>query len=368
MSRYSHFCDKLALLMIESDKIYSVSEAKSKFNTLDNTLAEVTIVPNLHRPYKNFFNLFLRMKALRIIESEIKKADRVIIRAPGRFLTNNALRLCRKHHKLYLVESVDFPLEFMYHKRITMLFAPYGEFSARREIARAPYVAYVSQRVLQERYPTSGKSLACSDVELPELDPEVLRTRINTYGGRGTQNSNRKIVFGTAAGVSKLKGQEYVVRAIAELRKQGITNIEYHLAGPDTRNYLHNLINSLNLQDCVKLYGAIPHDKIFDWYDHLDVYIQPSFTEAICRSVIEAMSRALPVTCSSAGGNPEIAGRDMLFTPGNVTQICEVMKKMLDPEIRKRESERSFTKAKEFEKSRLDPIRDKFYMDFINGN
>ena len=118
----------------------------------------------------------------------------------------------------------------------------------------------------------------------------------------------------------------------------------------------------------MKLFGPIPHGKIFDWYDTLDVYIHPSFTEGLGRSIIEAMSRALPVTCSDAGGIPELASGDMLFKAGNVGQICEAIKRMLDPEIRKREALRSFTKAKEFEKSRLDPIRDKFYMDFINGN
>ena len=116
----------------------------------------------------------------------------------------------------------------------------------------------------------------------------------------------------------------------------------------------------------MKLFGPIPHGKIFDWYDTLDVYIHPSFTEGLGRSIIEAMSRALPVTCSDAGGIPELASGDMLFKAGNVGQICEAIKRMLDPEIRKREALRSFTKAKEFEKSRLDPIRDKFYMDFIN--
>ena len=80
------------------------------------------------------------------------------------------------------------------------------------------------------------------------------------------------------------------------------------------------------------------------------------------------MSRGLPVACSSAGGNPELADEGMLFRAGNVSEICEVMKKLLDPEVRKREAEYSFMKAQEFTKSRLDPIRDKFYMDFMNGN
>ena len=64
----------------------------------------------------------------------------------------------------------------------------------------------------------------------------------------------------------------------------------------------------------------------------------------------------------------EYASENIMFEAKNVKHICEVMKKLLDPEVRKREAAYSLAKAKEFEKSRLDPIRDKFYMDFINGN
>ena len=223
---------------------------------------------------------------------------------------------------------------------------------------------YVTQNALQRRYPTSGKSLGCSDVELNELDPSVLDHRINTY--RGAKGRSSKIIFGTAAGITNLKGQKYVIKALAELKKQGITNIEYHLAG-SYKNTFTSLIHSLNLQDQVKLYGPVSHSKIFDWYDHLDVYIQPSFTESLGRSVVEAMSRAIPAACACVGGMREYASEDLFFEPGNVESICRVIKKLLDPEIRKREAVRSFKIAHQFEKSKLDPIRDKFYMDFING-
>ena len=79
------------------------------------------------------------------------------------------------------------------------------------------------------------------------------------------------------------------------------------------------------------------------------------------------MSRAIPAACSDVGGNPELASGDMLFRHGNVQDICSVMKKLLDPQVRQREANYSFTKAGEFQKSRLDPIRDKFYLDFMRS-
>ena len=137
---------------------------------------------------------------------------------------------------------------------------------------------------------------------------------------------------------------------------------------PRYMRQLTTLAKELNVEDNIKLFGTIPHDKIFDWYDHLDAYIQPSLMEGTSRSVIEAMGRALPTACSRVGGMVEFPSENLMFEAGNTAQICESMKKLLDPETQLREAEYAFTKAKEFEKSRLDPIRRKFYMDFINGN
>ena len=364
--RYRKYCGELRLLLRGVSGTFTKEEALAKFSRFDESLVPMIIIPDIYRPRINFFNMRMRAEAKRILSEEIMNADRIIIRTPGMWPSTLALKLCRKFGRSYLIEAVEFAFDLRWYSRnpIVRLFAPYAEAKSRKEIARAPYVSYVTSRKLQERYPTNGKSLGCSDVELAESDSSVMgRHKAANPGG-----ISRPVIFGTAAGISRLKGQEYVIRAIHELEKRGITNIEYHLAGADETGETVRLAETLGLGGRVKFFGPVPHDKIFDWYDSLDVYIQPSMTEALCRALIEAMSRALPIACSDAGGNSELASGDMLFKAGNVKEIAEVMVKMLDPEIREREAIRSFTKAQEFEKRRLDPIRDKFYMDFMKGN
>ena len=41
--------------------------------------------------------------------------------------------------------------------------------------------------------------------------------------------------------------------------------------------------------------GGVPHNKIFQLLDDIDLYIQPSLQEGLPRSVVEAMSRACPI-------------------------------------------------------------------------
>lgn len=360
--RYRRYCDELRLILRTDGKVHPKSELLRKAAKFDESLAKIVAVPNVYVPRSNYFRPFLRLREKRIIAEEVRKADRVIARTVGFGLSNKTIRECRNQGKPYLIEAIDFPSELRrnsgsFVKRLT---APIVEASAKREILRAPYVVYVTQRMLQERYPTRGKSIGCSDVELPELDSAVLEARLS----RTREAMNRSVIFGTAGEISGIKGQEYVISAMGMLKREGITGIEYRLAGAGSQEGLRNLADSLGVGRQVRFDGAVPHSEIFAWYDSLDVYIQPSMTEALCRAIIEAMSRALPVTCSDAGGNPELPDRNMIFHAGDVDGIAAVMREMMKPEVRMREAERSFRRAHDFEKSKLDAVRDDFYSSF----
>ena len=159
IDRYKAFCDDLMLVMLGGDKILTPEEARANLKAIDDPHVEVAAtIPHLLSPKKNFFSLALRKRAADTIAAAVKKADRVIVRAPCRFYTNTALKFCRKYHKPYLIEVVDFPLEYMGYTRIGFLFAPYGEYTHKREVAKAPYVLYVTEHAMQDRYPTSGNA------------------------------------------------------------------------------------------------------------------------------------------------------------------------------------------------------------------
>lgn len=365
--RYRKYCDELVLMVKRNNWQYKKGEPHIGCDIFDKSLAEIVSAPDIHNPRRNIINLRLRAEAKRIISEEVRKADRVIVRSPGHWLADIALEMCRKRGKKYMIESIDFQSEMCWYgvKKLNRLFAPCIEMKTRREIARAPYVAYVTDHVLQERYPTRGKSVACSDVEIPALDDSVLASRLK----RMRDTAGGKIIFGTVGGVSKVKGQEYVIRALSALKSEGVTGIEYQLVGYYNRenNVMQRLAESLGVSEQVKFLGTVPHDEISAWYDSLDVYIQPSVTESQCRSVIEAMSRGCPAACSRVGGMQEYPDKDIMFTAKNVKEIAAVMKKLLDPEERIRQARKSFDIAKNFERPKLDAVRDKFYAEFMGA-
>ena len=205
------------------------------------------------------------------------------------------MKFAKKYNKPYVVEVTGFAFDGLwYHSLRGKIVAPFKELQYKRLLKKAPYAVYVTEEALQKRYPCNGITLGCSDVELPPVSENVLTNRINKI-----LNQKDKIVLGTAAFLDVgWKGQKYVIKALSELKKKGYDNFEYRLIGAGKGEKLKKLIAKLHLEDSVVILGALSHDQVFDWLDTVDVYIQPSFQEGLCRALIEAMSRQLDMPCS----------------------------------------------------------------------
>ena len=78
------------------------------------------------------------------------------------------------------------------------------------------------------------------------------------------------------------------------------------------------------------------------------------------------MSVACPVIGSSTGGIPELVSSEFVFKRKDVNDLVNKIKKM-SKEKMICEAQRSFEKSKEFDKTRLDRKRNKFYMEFKNS-
>lgn len=114
--------------------------------------------------------------------------------------------------------------------------ASYSLFNLKKVVKKAPYIVYVNNEFLQKRYPTKGKSNNCSNVILTKFDDLVLKRRLDKIG---LMKNTSKLVIGTIAAVNvRFKGQQYVIEALGQLRKESITNFEYQLVGDGDQSYL----------------------------------------------------------------------------------------------------------------------------------
>lgn len=200
-----------------------------------------------------------------------------------------------------------------------------------------------------------------SNVSLTEFDDTVLANRLAKIR---QLDEHCTLVIGTTAAVDvRYKGQQYVIQALGKLKKQGIERFQYQLVGGGDQSYLKTVAEKHGVQDKVKMLGAMPHDKVFEWLDSIDVYVQPSMTEGLPRALIEAMSRACPSIGSDAGGIPELLDQNVVFCRGLVDEICALLKKM-DKARMLHEAEKNYEKSKKYGVNLIGKRRAEFFKAF----
>lgn len=362
--RYVDLADSLTILLRRERKIYTKEYALQKFNkVLDDSRIRIVPLVDFTESKLSMLNPFVYKEIKRVIFAEVQKADKCFIRS-GSHYTRVAYDACIKYHKPYLFEATGFAYEsFSHHSFIGRIIANKVENDYRLMARDAVQATYVTSEALQKRYPcASGKMIGVSNVQLSALDDSILTKRLKKI--QNGQSSDT-IVLGTAAFLDvKWKGQYLVIKALAELKRQSYTNFRYELLGMGTGQELIKLAESLGVKDEVKVIGAVPHSKVFEWLDSLDIYIQPSFQEGLCRAIIEAMSRGLPVVCSNTGGNYELIDNDYIFDCGDYNKMSSLLIDIQDH--LSEQSKKNFEESKKYEKSMLDSRRKAFFREFVN--
>ncbi|NLE06370.1 MAG: glycosyltransferase, partial [Crenarchaeota archaeon] len=219
-----------------------------------------------------------RSKAKKIIRDELLNCDFLIARLPSQ-IGILAIDMAKKYNKPYLIELVGCPWDaYWNHSWKGKLVAPFMWHATKKAVKNAPYVLYVTNEFLQRRYPNTGRTINCSNVALPTLDESVLDARLHKIK---QMTKYKPIVLGTTAAVDvRYKGQEYVIHAIAELNKQGY-NFEYRLVGGGDKARLQSIAEKYSVADKVIFEGSIPHERVFDYLDDIDIYVQPSKQEGL---------------------------------------------------------------------------------------
>lgn len=291
LNRYAGYCDNLIVVA----RIKNEDSVNGRWSRIENT--KVQICGNENVLYKG-------------LKNKVKAADRVIIRLPS-ILGLRAVWYARKYGRKYFIEVVGCAWDALWNRNITgKILAPFLFLANRVVISKSPYVLYVTKRFLQSRYSSSGRTIGCSDVEIEDMNEEIQRHRLNKI-----ENLKGKLILGTIGAVDvKYKNQKSVINALGILNKQGYKDYEYQLVGNGDKSYLEGIARKNEIADKVVFKGGMPHEDIYAWLDSIDVYIQPSKQEGLPRSVVEAMSRGVPVLASNRGGIPELIEEDFCLT------------------------------------------------------
>lgn len=312
-------------------------------------------LPAMNRPWTYFRE---RRAFRRLVRQVVAGVDAVIIRTcPDSFVEEE----CERQGKPWAVEVVGDAWDAYWHygSLLGKIVAPLAYCRQRRRVAKAPFVLYVG-KTLCKRYPTQGKSVVVSNVELPPLEMAVPVPR-----KQATSEAFHCGLIGNFH--NHFKGLKHAFAAL-RLMNQQAPRVYLHVLGQGNHAYWAGVAAKLGVTEWVLWDGVLPSGlPVLHWLDKMDFYIQPSFQEGLPRALVEAMSRGLPALGSTAGGIPELLPPECLHKPGNAKTLAAQMRRMVEDEAwRVRCSRRNLKTAADYTTDILNARRNHFWSSFAD--
>ncbi len=173
-----------------------------------------------------------------------------------------------------------------------------------------------------------------------------------TSGNKHTIRSSLGIdensfVIGCVGNIKNVKGQEYLIKALAEVRK-AFTNLKCIFIGAGhvkEATTIMNYVHTYGVNDLCLFLGK--RNDISNLLSIMDICVLPSLSEGLSNTLLEYMAEGKPVVATAVGGNVEVI-RDkingLLVQKANAEALAEKIIYLLK---NKEERERLGLQAKE---------------------
>lgn len=343
----------------EQDKLIVICREESSENV---TMSQLSIASDENITFLTCHSYKDVWKERKQIEKIIKQSDLIHIKLPT-IIGLLAMHYAIKYKTEHVVQMVGCPFDSLwnYGNLKGKILAPILYLANRHYLKRAKNVIYVTNEFLQKRYPTEGKSISCSDVNIEEAKEETIQKRLNKI--RDKEGSYKIGLIGSLN--VNYKGHKEAIEAISLLKDK--YNIELHFLGKGNTEKWKQLAKKLKVENNVFFDGILPSGKpVFKWLDELDIYLIPSLQEGLPRALIEAMSRGCPSIGTKTGGIPELLQKEYICPKRDYKEIANKIRKLCtNKEEMLRIANENYVKIKEqYNKEILNERRNKFLANF----
>lgn len=300
---------------------------------------------------------------LKVLVNTIKESDGVIVRLPS-FSGILAALVCMFYKRKYIVEVVGNIFEALwYHSSLGKLIALPLSLITKKAIRSSPHVSYNTENYLQSVYPNNKITIGgLSNITIKEGNLDSIIAMRNS---RISSSHDNCLVIGMIGGYEvKYKGHDILLKAVAKIATQHRCHkkIRIEFVGNGSNSRIKKLAKKLGILDIIEFKGVLSHNAVFSWLDSIDLYIQPSRTEALSRSVIEAMSRGCHVITSNVGGMKELVEPQFRFAKDNFNELSHLIGDAINnKDIRERTSKRNILFCEKFSPDKIERKRRKFY-------
>jgi glycosyltransferase involved in cell wall biosynthesis len=121
---------------------------------------------------------------------------------------------------------------------------------------------------------------------------------------RPSQGDGCQLLF--AGSLYPLKGVNYLIRAMAIARRQGVKANLTIVGEGQQKEMLTTLVTALGIAKHVRFEGLVPYSSMPEYYKQCDIFCFPTLGEPFGKAIVEAMACGKPVIATNAGGPAEI--------------------------------------------------------------
>ncbi len=183
-------------------------------------------------------------------------------------------------------------------------------------------------------------SLGFSEAQCEVIYPGMELGNVNASGEPDNDTSMRLLYLGNFA---PWKGIGDLVQASRLLSREGVDHELVFAGRGPLAPYIHRLAERFTQ---IRYLGYVSEARKLLELSRCDVFLYPSrrrrtlgidrWEEQFGHAVVEAMMMARAVVVSDSGALPEVVGDDaQVFPEGNVSALCNAIRDLRDPELRK---------------------------------
>lgn len=133
----------------------------------------------------------------------------------------------------------------------------------------------------------------------------------------------------------KRKGQDLLIKAIAQLKKQNIIYYVNLIGDGDEKGAYKLLATQLGVSGQVKFTGYVARERMREAYQAADLFVLPSYNEGMSNALLEAMACGLAVVVTDVGGTEELVDETngFVFGVGDENRLTKILENIHGDEI-----------------------------------
>lgn len=139
-----------------------------------------------------------------------------------------------------------------------------------------------------------------------EIKTAIIPNWVESHEGNKHRSGEGIFTVGAAGRIVELKGFHVLVESLQILKRD--YNIEFYCEIAGEGEYKTKIIETIaacGLQKNIELLGRISQNEMKQFMTRLNVFVQPSYSEALSLILLHAMSCSVPVITTNVGGIPD---------------------------------------------------------------